>query len=837
MPLISKGFITNLDEQPILNVLSALGVKTFGASVEKQIQCLSSGHDDKNPSMSVNTASGAFYCQGCGAKGKGAIACYAMHANQESSTDFVSNIEHLSSLLGKSIEYQATDGPKETKQNKIFSVMLEAMKDFIQIPNKKDEFDAYRDFNKKRGLSPADQSTFKFGYVPKSWHLSRTANKHQETLIEIGLLKRDGNSGRIYSPLAGRVVFPINDERGRIIAMAGRDLTGKAKAKYRNTDTSIVFKKSRVLYGINEVLQSIKKENKGRKLESINVVEGYMDVIATHRNGFNNTVATMGTALTDEHLKMLSRHTDSITYIFDPDEAGKRASNRALIASLPYTGSMNFNFVELPLINDIKYDPDKFLKDFGAPAFSNALVVNTPIGNAAAKYIMGIDSPNSVYELMQNGMPQRAGEVYQLLPSGMIRPLVALEIAKVIGKKLDLPLTPYQLGMAFNESMTNKELTEELSQYRSGVKKEQAMGNTDRSRSEKQSETENYQSKNKERSEYKREGSPEKEETVYRVDNKRPPAKRLPFNTRFISSSTPQPGVMVFDDSGEIYTVTAIKQSSASLLNCKNKSSAEQPISNLVTLKPDRIMKSRFSNENTGLEEGDTILMFDKVYVHSLDPSWYEASMNVFLHPESIKDRAFLEGIAISDLVARKTTELDDVASAVHALKSLHIDELKDKIGINLLADTPTVVAKGFPPVQVNAAKASPISHHKDYMMPKGALVKDTPTAGGYVTHQDWKGGIGVVDSVSTNNSAVRIPGVHKPILCVNEELICVMPDRTIASFHNSKIAKKGDLIHKFKDVPWLSKLPESWANQAELEAKNKRGKARSIDEENAPSM
>ena len=104
MPLISKGFITNLDEQPILNVLSALGVKTFGASVEKQIQCLSSGHDDKNPSMSVNTASGAFYCQGCGAKGKGAIACYAMHANQESSTDFVSNIEHLSSLLGKSIE-------------------------------------------------------------------------------------------------------------------------------------------------------------------------------------------------------------------------------------------------------------------------------------------------------------------------------------------------------------------------------------------------------------------------------------------------------------------------------------------------------------------------------------------------------------------------------------------------------------------------------------------------------------------------------------------------------------------------------------------------------------
>ncbi len=842
MPLVSKDFIEELDQEPILNVLSALGIKAVGGRVEKQIKCLSSGHDDKNPSMSVNTGTGAFYCQGCGAKGKGAIACYAMHENRESTADFGSNIEGLSSLLGKTIEYQAVDGPKETKRNQLFSVMLEAMSEFIKIPDKKDEFNAFRAFNQSRGLSPADQDIFKFGYVPKNWHYSNTAKKHQATLIDIGLLKKDDKTGRIYSPLGGRVVFPINDERGRIIAMAGRDITGTAKAKYKNTDTSLVFKKSRVLYGINEVLQSLPKESRGKKIENFNVVEGYMDVIASHRHGFKNTVATMGTALTEEHLKLLSRYTDSVTFIFDPDEAGSRASDRALLAALPYTSTMNFNFVKMPVLNDVKYDPDQFLKDLGASAYSNALKVNTPIGTAAARYIMGTDNPDSVYELMQNGMPQRADEVYQLLPAGMVRPLIALEIAKVVGKKLDLPLTPLQLGMAFDESMVNKELTEELAQYRSGARKEPSRENLNQS------------------SHSNSEAGPEKEKTAESKDNqqsstrnanqesanksfsKGAPAKQLPFNTRFISSSTPQPGVMVFDDSGQIFTVTAVTGESASLVNGKNKAVQDQALTNLVTLKPDRILSSRFSNTSSGLEKGDTLLMLDQVYVHSLDPSWHEASMNVFLHPECLEDRNFLHGVAVNNLVAQKITESNEINASISKIDTLHVDELKEKLGVNLISDIPTVVAKGYAPAKLNSGNSQRESTNTKAAvstseMPEGALLKGKPTAGGFVTQVAWKGLIGVVESVSQNQSSIRVPGLTDLQLCQNSDLLCVNSDRHIKSKHDTKVAKKGEPIHKFKDVPWLSKLPESWAEQVESEAKNKLGKEEYREEDNAPSL
>jgi DNA primase catalytic core len=858
MALISNEYITDLTEEPILNVLSALNVRTFGKGSQVQVRCISPGHDDKNPSMSVNTDTGAFFCQGCGASGQGAISCYATHERRNLELEFPAIVEDLSSLLGKTVEYQDENSPAQNKRTEMFNAMFEAMKDFIQIPTESSELEMYGKFLVDRGLTRKDKSVFKFGYVPKNWYKSETAKRHQSTLLELGLLKRDlDNPSRIYSPLAGRVVFPITDERGRIMAMAGRDLTGKAKAKYRNTDTTQIFKKSKALYGINEMLQAMPESAGRKKVDSIAVVEGYMDTIASHREKLTNTVATMGTAMTTDHIKALARYTDSITFVFDPDDAGQRASDRALLAALPFTGEIDFNIVRLPMIGDVKYDPDRFIKDFGGSALLNAYSEKTPIAVAASRYIMGTDDPKSVYELLQDGMPKRADEVYQALPDGIVKPLIAVEIAKVISAKLDVSLTPNQLGMAFDQSIENKALKEELAQYRSGntpkvapvkesVEKNSAHAehaNSKQNHSNQEKANSSQQEKTGNKSHSKNNNQNTKQENTSSNKNSSPaPKDPLPFNTRYISNVRPEEGYFVALESGLIGTVTSIEGQIAKLRGADGNELPSKPLSDLITLSPDRALPSRYENKSTGLQVGDTILQMGQVYAHSLDPTWYEAASELLINPVLTNNTDFLKELAVTNLIFEKVTDKNDFNKAVDGFEKLNLIELQELLKIDQLNLPPKVIASGYATPQPKPSQQSESRKPKEQTppaavpLPKGALAKEVVRHGDLVTNAAMRGVIAEVKEISENNEInATVFGEAGLKILKQEDLFVVNPDKVMESKFDTKMAKEGEPIYKFGDAPWVKTIPDNWIK--EIESGNIVGKDKEVEEDCSPSM
>lgn len=188
------------------------------------------------------------------------------------------------------------------------------------------------EYLKGRGLSGVIARDFGLGFAPPGWdnlmkHLGGDALQ-QKALIDAGLLIENAENGKRYDRFRDRVMFPIRDSRGRVIAFGGRVL-GDDKPKYLNSPETPVFHKGQELYGLYEARQA------NRDLDEIMVVEGYMDVIALAQQGLRNAVATLGTATSEEHLKRLFRIVPSVLFCFDGDAAGRKAAWRALEATLP----------------------------------------------------------------------------------------------------------------------------------------------------------------------------------------------------------------------------------------------------------------------------------------------------------------------------------------------------------------------------------------------------------------------------------------------------------------------------------------------------------------------
>jgi DNA primase catalytic core len=222
-----------------------------------------------------------------------------------------------------------------------------------------------RNYLADRGISLDMIETFSLGYAPDDWsRLSsylRDRGADRDLACEVGLLKRADGSERVYDRFRHRLMFPIIEASGRLAGFGGRALRTDETAKYLNSPESEIFHKSKLLYGIDHARQAI------RKADRAILAEGYLDVICMHQYGFINTIATLGTSCTADHIHQLKRHTKRVTLLFDGDNAGIKAAGRALAILLPAGMS-----VEIGLLPDSE-DPDSFLRHHGRKAMEDFL--------------------------------------------------------------------------------------------------------------------------------------------------------------------------------------------------------------------------------------------------------------------------------------------------------------------------------------------------------------------------------------------------------------------------------------------------------------------------------
>ena len=314
-------------------------------------------HDEKTPSFTVNDQKGFYHCFGCGAHGD-----VIRWMTDQRGLTFMDAVKELAVTAG--MEMPAPD-PREAQKAKRRAGLHDAMgaaQEFFVRELAGPRGNPARDYLDKRGFSPATMREFGFGYAPDERQALATAlgTLPPQLLVEGGLrIAIDGKDP--YDRFRDRLMLPIHDVRGRVIAFGGRILTAKDGApKYLNSPETPVFHKGQELYGLYEARQA------NRDLDEIMVVEGYMDVIALAQQGLRNAVATLGTATSEEHLKRLFRIVPSVLFCFDGDAAGRNAAWRALESTLSsLQDGRRARFLFLP----DGEDPDTLVRAEGTDAF------------------------------------------------------------------------------------------------------------------------------------------------------------------------------------------------------------------------------------------------------------------------------------------------------------------------------------------------------------------------------------------------------------------------------------------------------------------------------------
>jgi DNA primase len=327
-------------------------------------------HDDHRPSMGVVPAKGIFHCFVCGAGGDVLSFIQRFHK-----MEFREALEYLAERAGITLTplHKQADAPSNGTPGPIGRAELLAANSaanefFKAILNHAEHGQVARALIQRRGISPEMVSQFQIGASPDRWDgLVLTAQKQGlpvDSLLQAGLLKRRDSGGE-YDALRNRLIFPIQDQIGRVIAFGGRRINDADDPKYLNSPETRLFNKSATLYALNHAARAI------QAARTAIITEGYTDVIACHQAGFANTVATLGTALTREHATVLSRLCDRVILLFDGDEAGQRAADRAV--EVFFAERLDVSIATLNRFTDAK-DPDELLKrENGADIFRAAL--------------------------------------------------------------------------------------------------------------------------------------------------------------------------------------------------------------------------------------------------------------------------------------------------------------------------------------------------------------------------------------------------------------------------------------------------------------------------------
>ena len=387
-------------------------------------------HDEKTPSFSVTPDKGFYYCFGCHASGT-AITFLMKHQRMT----FHEAVEELAQQAGMEVPRQNRSLSTETQKR--FEKMHAIM-------NKVSEFYRARlkqtaqasDYLRQRGITQETAADFVVGYAPASPYLKQCLGSayDEKMLSSIGLIAqgRDGN----YEKFRDRLMFPIRDRRGNVIAFGGRLLgnekEGHAKSpKYMNSPETPLFKKRNTLYGVHEL-------KKVRDLGCLLFVEGYMDVVSLAEHGVRNVVATLGTATSETHIRTALRFSSNLIFCFDGDTAGRRAALEAAKQALPaFADGCSINFMFLPA----NEDPDSYIKQNGYQVFNEQVKKAVPLADFLFKhYAADLDLNNPAHATRYAGILK---PLIMQLPKGVFQELMFGRLAEQIHTSVDTLKTDY----------------------------------------------------------------------------------------------------------------------------------------------------------------------------------------------------------------------------------------------------------------------------------------------------------------------------------------------------------------------------------------------------------
>ncbi|MEM0984381.1 MAG: DNA primase [Planctomycetota bacterium] len=370
----------DLDKRRVLDatdIAGLIGEHVTLKSKGREFVCLCPFHDDRNPSMYVVPHKQMYHCFVCGAGGD--AITFAM---KYLSLSFPEALEMLAERAGIELEKKKparrteTPGGYEVSNRELIEANELAQAFFRSILAHEQHGEAGRSMIERRGISAEMVEAFGIGASPDRWDglilYAKQRGIAPQVLAAAGLTKVRGEGsasdyGSCYDALRNRLIFPIRDEAGRVIAFGGRRINDEDDPKYLNSPETGVFHKSQTLYGIDGASKAIRST--GRAV----IVEGYTDVVACHQGGFTNVVGTLGTALTAEHARRLRGRAKEIVLLFDGDEAGQRAADRAF--EVLFKAMIDVRVALLDKAQGAK-DPDELLKSEGGPEKLQAVIDN-----------------------------------------------------------------------------------------------------------------------------------------------------------------------------------------------------------------------------------------------------------------------------------------------------------------------------------------------------------------------------------------------------------------------------------------------------------------------------
>ena len=360
---IPQSFINDLLER--VDILEVVDARVKLKRTGKNYVGLCPFHNEKTGSFSVSPDKQFYYCFSC--KASGTVLTFLM---EYEGLDFVTAVESLASIAGVAVPREAGKAPHADKgEQNLYQVMERAALYYQQMLKNHEEAVNAVDYLKNRGLTGLSARDFGMGFAPSGWSGLSSALKDvgEADLVSAGLAVKS-EKGRVYDRFRNRIMFPIRDLRGRVVAFGGRVLADE-QPKYMNSPETPIFHKSRELYGLYEARRAV------RRLDSLLLVEGYMDVIALAQHGVPNAVATLGTATSEEHLTKLYRYASEVVCCFDGDKPGRDAAWKTLELALPVLSEgRQLKFMFLPEGDD----PDSLAHKEGKDQFQHRVAEAMP---------------------------------------------------------------------------------------------------------------------------------------------------------------------------------------------------------------------------------------------------------------------------------------------------------------------------------------------------------------------------------------------------------------------------------------------------------------------------
>ncbi|MFV2003673.1 MAG: DNA primase [Gammaproteobacteria bacterium] len=375
-------------------------------------------HNEKTPSFTVSEAKQFYYCFGCHAKGN--VIGFLMDYEHLS---YIDAIETLAADAHLDVPHEDSGFINKNTEDKqpLYDILKQASELFQKELKTSERAIAYL---KQRGLSGEIAKQFKIGYAPDGWNFLSdklgTSNEKLASLVKTGLVVNKEND-KTYDRFRDRIIFPITDQRGRIIGFGGRILD-KGEPKYLNSPENSVFHKGYELYGLYETKQAL------RQIDRIIVVEGYMDVVALAQNGINYAVASLGTATTTEQIQKTFRTTHEIIFCYDGDNAGKKAAWRALENTLSVIrDGMIAKFLFLPE----KEDPDTMVRKEGFDAFEQRIKDATTLSEFLFNNLKSQSDISTKEGKAQ--LASKANKLIQKMHNSLFKDLLIEELSTLVG--------------------------------------------------------------------------------------------------------------------------------------------------------------------------------------------------------------------------------------------------------------------------------------------------------------------------------------------------------------------------------------------------------------------